>query len=94
MARAKKEVDAEAKPRGRQQNPDSQNGVAPPAAGTASAAVWAACDKLAAKSETGTPSPKAVIEEVQKKNPDVNVSTAKTQIARWRQYHGMVTPRG
>jgi len=93
MARAKKEVTEEAAPRGRKPNPDAQNGVAPPAAGTASAAVWAAADKLAAKAENGSPSPAAVLAEVQKKLPEVNPSTVKTQIARWRTFHGLVTPR-
>lgn len=92
MARAKKEEET-TKP-GRKPNPDAQNGVSPPNAGTASAAVWAVCDKLAAKSESGTPTPAAVIEEVTKKNPDMNPATIKTQIARWRQFHGFVTPRG
>jgi hypothetical protein len=92
MARAKKEATAEAKPRGRQPNPDAQNGVSPPKAGTASAAVWAVCDKLHDKDTAATPS--IVIAEVQKKHADMNPATIKTQIARWRQFHGMVTPRG
>ena len=94
MAKAKAEATTEAKPRGRAPNPDAQNGVSPPAAKTASALVWAACDKSAAKTESGAPVPADVIAEVLKKNPDMNQSTIKTQIARYRQFHGMVTARG
>lgn len=90
MAKAKPEVN-EAAPRGRKPNPDAQNGVAPPAPKTASAAVWAAADAIHAKGNQPTPS--IVIEQVHKKNPDMNTSTIKTQLARWRQFHGMVTLR-
>ena len=93
MAKAKAEA-AESKPRGRAPHPDTKNGVAPPAAKTASAAVWSACDKSAAKQESGSPVPADVLAEVLKKNPDMNPSTIKTQIARWRQHHGLVTARG
>lgn len=91
MAKAKTETKDACAPRGRKPNPDAQNGVAPPAAKTASAAVWEIADKLHAKGEQ--PVPSVVIELVQKKNPDANVSTIKTQLARWRQFHGMVEPR-
>lgn len=94
MARAKKEAPAEKKTGGRQPNPDAQNGVSPPKAGTLSAAVWAVCDKLAAKAEGGNPKMGDVKAEVEKKNPDANGSTVNTQIARWRMFHGLVTPRG
>lgn len=90
MAKAKTEV-KEAAPRGRKPNPDAQNGVAPPAAKTTSALVWEVADKIHANG--GHPVPSAVIEQVQKKNAEVNTSTIKTQLARWRQFHGMVTPR-
>lgn len=90
MAKAKPAV-KEAAPRGRKPNPDAQNGVAPPAAKTASALVWEVADKLHAKGEQ--PVPSVVVEQVQKKKADMNVATIKTQLARWRQFHGMVTPR-
>lgn len=90
MAKAKTET-KEAAPRGRKPNPDAQNGVAPPAAKTTSALIWEVADKIHAKGEQ--PVPSAVIEQVQKKNPDANTSTIKTQLARWRQFHGMVEPR-
>ena len=67
MARAKKEATEQAAPRGRAPNPAAQNGVSPPNAGTASAAVWAACDKLAAKAESGNPVMGEVLAEVAKK---------------------------
>jgi hypothetical protein len=91
MAKAKKEPTTEAKPRGRAPNPEAKNGVSPPAAGTTSAAVWAVCDKLNGKGTAATPS--VVAEEVMKKHPDVNLSTLKTQIARWRQFNGMTVAR-
>lgn len=94
MAKAKKkEAETEAR-RGREPNPDAQNGVSPPKAGTASAVVWAACDKLAAKAESGTPTPADVVAEVLKKLPEANASTIKTQIARWRQFNGHTVARG
>lgn len=93
MARAKKEVAAEKKPGGRAPNPDAQNGVSPPKAGTSSAAVWAACDKLAAKAENGNPKQGDVKAELEKKTPDLNAATVSTQIARWRQFHGLTVAR-
>ena len=94
MARTKKEPATEAKASGRAPNPDAQNGVSPPTAGTASAAVWAACDKLAAKAENGNPKQGDVKAEVAKKSPDANPATVSTQIARWRQFHGLTVSRG
>lgn len=93
MAKAKPAAteSKEAAPRGRKPNPDAQNGVAPPAPKTASALVWDVAEKIHAKGDQ--PMPSAVIEQVHKKNPDMNTSTIKTQLARWRQFHGMVTPR-
>lgn len=91
MARAKKEASAEPAKRGRAPNPDAQNGVSPPKAGTVSAEVWAVCDKQAAKGEM--PKPSEVLEAVLKKNAAANPATVKTQIARWRQFNGYVTPR-
>lgn len=90
MAKAKAEV-KDAAPRGRKPNPDAMNGVSPPAAKTASALVWEVADKIHAKGDQ--PVPSTVIEQVQKKNADMNPATIKTQLARWRQFHGMVTPR-
>jgi hypothetical protein len=90
MAKAKAAT-TEAAPKGRKPNPDSQNGVAPPSAKTAGAMVWEIADRIHAKGDQ--PVPSAVIEQVTKKNPDMNVSTIKTQLARWRQFHGMVQPR-
>lgn len=90
MAKAKAAA-TETAPRGRKPNPDAQNGVSPPAAKTVSAAVWEIADRVHAKGEQ--PVPSIVIEQVQKKNPEANVSTIKTQLARWRQFHGMVEQR-
>lgn len=94
MARAKKEVATEKKAGGRAPNPDAQNGVSPPKAGTGSALVWAACDKLAAKVDGGNPKQGDVKAELDKKNPDMNPATVSTQIARWRQFHGLTVARG
>lgn len=91
MAKAKA-AEAEAKPRGRAPNPDAQNGVAPPNKGTASATVWAECDR-SAKKNNGVPVPKDVIEAVVAKNGEMAASTIKTQIARWRQFNGLVTTK-
>lgn len=91
MAKAKSEVKDTATPRGRKPNPDAQNGVAPPTAKTVSATIWEIADRIHAKGEQ--PVPSTVIAQVQKKNPEVNVSTIRTQLARWRQFHGMVVPR-
>lgn len=91
MAKAK-DVTTEAKPRGRAPHPDAQNGVAPPGKGTTSAIVWAECDRSAKKND-GVPVPKDVIAAVLDKNEGLNPSTIKTQIARWRQFHGLVTQK-
>ena len=89
MAKAKKEA---AEVTGRKPNPDAQNGVPPPKAGTNSAAVWAVCDKLAVKAENGNPKAGAVIEAVLAKN-EINEATIKTQLARWRTFHGLTVAR-
>ena len=89
---AKKDAEAGA-PRGRTPNPDAKNGVAPPNKNTASALVWQECER-SAKKNNGAPVPKDVIEAVLAKNGDMATSTIKTQIARWRQYNGLVTQRG
>lgn len=93
MARAKKEAAPEKKKGGRAPNPDAQNGISPPKAGTSSALVWAACDKLAAKADGGNPKQGDVKAELEKKNPDLNPATISTQIARWRTFHGLTQPR-
>ena len=74
--------------RGRAPNPDAKNGIAPPKEGTSSAAVWDACEQLK-ETEAGAV-PSAVIAALAADKLTINSSTVKTQIARWRQFNGMV----
>jgi len=77
--------------KGRAPNPDAKNGIAPPKEGTSSAAVWDACEQLKG-TELGVV-PSAVIAALAADNLTMNSSTVKTQIARWRQFNGMVKSR-
>lgn len=67
-------------------NPDARNGVSPPKEGTVSAAIWAVLDDLPEEQRTA----KFVADAL---GEGVNKATVNTQVARWRAYNGLTTPR-
>ena len=67
---------------------DTKNGVTRPATSTASGLVWDVIDSLG-----GNPKAGDVVKAVQEQSADANVSTIKTQLARWRTYHGLTVAR-